>query len=162
MQPVGFNYLLSRRCSIKCFRNFLHLVLPPFVYLMKKLINSLIENMTSIKQLFLLDVTLNMLFDHTLTREFIRHLIKKGIDLIVLPSIFLTIQLNRLHQIILEINKRLLFVINITNPLEVQYSTSINWLLILIFIERLQIAKPQYSVINQQAILLRRNCSCFK
>ena len=29
----------------------------------------MIENMTSVIQLFLLDVTLNMLFDHTLTRK---------------------------------------------------------------------------------------------
>ena len=40
-----------------------------FGYWMKKLINSMIENITSIKQLFLLYVTLNMLFDHTLTRK---------------------------------------------------------------------------------------------
>ena len=38
---------------------------------MKKLINSMIVNMTSIIQLFLLDVTLNMLFDHTLIRKLI-------------------------------------------------------------------------------------------
>ena len=31
--------------------------------------NSMIENMTSIIQLLFLDVTLNMLFDHTLTRK---------------------------------------------------------------------------------------------
>ena len=31
--------------------------------------NSMIENMTSIIQLFLLDVTHNMLFYHTLTRK---------------------------------------------------------------------------------------------
>ena len=60
---------------------------------MKKLINSMIVNMTSIIQLFLLDVTLNMLFDHTL----IRKLIILGTlskyhssirDFIDLPSIF--------------------------------------------------------------------------
>ena len=50
-------------------RDFFHLVLLPFVNWMKKLINSMIENMTSIIQLFLLDVTLNILFDHTLTRK---------------------------------------------------------------------------------------------
>ena len=46
----------------------------------------------------------------------------------------------------------------VTNLLEVQYSISINWLLILILIQRHQIheiAKVQNSVINQQAILLR-------
>ena len=41
----------------------------PFVNWMKKLIHSMIENITSIIQLCLLDVTLNMLFDHTLTRK---------------------------------------------------------------------------------------------
>ena len=37
--------------------------------LIKKPINFMIENMTSIKQLFLLDVTLSMLFDHILTQK---------------------------------------------------------------------------------------------
>ena len=41
--------------------NFFHLVLLPFVNWMKKLINSMMENMTCIIQLFLLDVSLNML-----------------------------------------------------------------------------------------------------
>ena len=35
----------------------------------EEVINSMIENMTSIILLVLLDVTLNMLFDHTLTRK---------------------------------------------------------------------------------------------
>ena len=62
---------------------------------MKKLINSVMENMTSIIQLFLLDVTLNMLFDSYIDSDMnhIRHFIKipfinKGIDFIDLPSIF--------------------------------------------------------------------------
>ena len=38
---------------------------------MKELINSMIVNITSIIQLFLIDVTLNMLFDHTLIRKLI-------------------------------------------------------------------------------------------
>ena len=54
---------------IRCFRNFLHKVLLPSVNWMEKFINSMIENMTTIIQLFLLGVTLNMLFDHTLTRK---------------------------------------------------------------------------------------------
>ena len=44
------------------------------------------------------------------------------------------------------------------NLLEVQYLISINWLLILILIQRLQIheiVKIQNSVMNQQAILLQ-------
>ena len=48
--------------------------------------------------------------------------------------------------------------VNIINLLEVQYSISINWLLILILILRLQIheiKKNQNSVMNQQAILLQ-------
>ena len=56
---------------IKCFQNCLHLVLLPFVYWMRKLINSMIENITSTKQLFLLDASLNMLFVHILTRKLI-------------------------------------------------------------------------------------------
>ena len=51
-----------------------------------------------------------------------------------------------------------LFVINIINLLEVQYSISINWLLTLILILRLQIheiVKIQNSVMNQQAISLQ-------
>ena len=56
----------------------------------------------------------------------------------------------------LKIRNHLLFVINIINLLEVQYSISINWLLILILILRLQIheiVKIQNSVMNLQAIL---------
>ena len=46
-----------------------NLVLLPFVNWVKKLINSMIENMTSIIQLFLLDVTPNMLLDYTFIRK---------------------------------------------------------------------------------------------
>ena len=70
----------------------------------------------------------------------------------------LVIQLNRLFLIILKIKNSLLFVINIINLLEVQYSISINWWLILILIQRLhihEIVNIQNSVMNQQAILLR-------
>ena len=83
----------------------------------------------------------------------IRHFIK--IPCIDLPSI---LHLNHLFLIILKIRNHLLFVINIINLLEVQYSISINWLLILILILRLQIheiVKIQNSVMNQQAILLQ-------
>ena len=79
-----------------------------------------------------------------------------------ISSIYLTyleiIQLNRLFLVILKVKNHLLFVISIINLLEVQYSISINWLLILILIQRLQIheiVKIQNSVMNQQAILLR-------
>ena len=62
---------------------------------------------------------------------------------VLISSIYLAyleiIQLNRLFLVILKIKNRLLFVINIINLLEVQYSISINWLLILILIQRLQI-----------------------
>ena len=47
---------------IKCFRNCLHLVLIPFIRWIKKLMHLNIENMTSIKQRFLLNVTLKMHF----------------------------------------------------------------------------------------------------
>ena len=47
--------------------------------------------------------------------------------------------LNKIYLGFSKIKNRLLFVINITSPLEVQYSISINWLLILILIQRLQI-----------------------
>ena len=60
--------------------------------------------------------------------------------------------------IILKIGNHLLFVINIINLLEVQYSISVNWLLILILILRLQIheiLRIQNSVMNLQAILLQ-------
>ena len=66
--------------------------------------------------------------------------------------------LNHLFLIILKIRNHLLFVINIINLLEVQYSISINWLLILILILRHQIhkiVKIQNSVMNQLAILLQ-------
>ena len=62
-----------------------------------------------------------------------------------------TIQLNRLYQTIWEKNAYLLFVLNITSLLEVRYSISINWLLILILIQRLLIhgiAKNQNSIMN--------------
>ena len=68
------------------------------------------------------------------------------------------ILLNHLFLIILKIRNHLLFVINIINLLEVQYSISINWLLILILILRLQIheiVKIQNSVMNLQAMLLQ-------
>ena len=86
--------------------------------------------------------------------------INKGIDFIDLPSIVYLgiILLNYLFLIILKIRNHLLFVINIINLLEVQYSISINWLLILILILRLQIheiVKIQNSVMNLQAILLQ-------
>ena len=94
----------------------------------------------------------------------IRHFLKKFHSSIrvSISSIYLayleTIQLNRMYLIILKIKKHLLFVINLINLLEVQYSISINWFLILISIQILQIheiVKMQNSVINQQAILLR-------
>ena len=68
------------------------------------------------------------------------------------------ILLNHLFLIILKIGNHLLFVINIINLLEVQYSISINWLLILILILRLQIheiVRIQNYVMNLQAILLQ-------
>ena len=68
------------------------------------------------------------------------------------------IQLSHLFLIILKIRNHLLFVINIINLLEEQYSVTINWLLILILILRLQIheiLKIQNSVMNHQAILLQ-------
>ena len=67
------------------------------------------------------------------------------------------VQLNNLFLIILKIRNHLLFVINIINLLEVQYSISINWLLIILIL-RLQIheiVKIQNSIMNQQAILLQ-------
>ena len=122
----------------------------------EKLINSMIVNMTSIIQLFLLDVTLNMLFDHTLTRK----LIILGTLSKYHSSIRVSISSINLAylEIILKIRNHLLFVINIINVLEVQYSISINWLLILILILRLQtheIVKIQNPVMNLQAILLQ-------
>ena len=66
------------------------------------------------------------------------------------------IQLN-LFLIIFKIRNHLLFVINIINILEVYYSISINWLLILILILRHQIheiVKIQNPVMNQQAIII--------
>ena len=59
----------------------------------------------------------------------------------------------------------LLFVINIINLLEVQYSISINWLIILILILKLQIheiVKIQNSVMNLQAILLQEILKSFQ
>ena len=93
----------------------------------------------------------------------IRHFIKipffnKGIDFIDYLAYLEIIQLNHLFLIILKIRNPLLFVINIINLLEVQYTISINWLLILILILRLQIheiVKIQNSIMNQQAILLQ-------
>ena len=88
---------------------------------MKKLINYMIENMTSIKQLLTrcytqhdlrpyIDSEMNHI-RHFITIQFIN----KGIDFIDLPSI---IQLNRLYLIILKIKNRTLFAINIINLLE--------------------------------------------
>ena len=61
---------------------------------MKKLINSMIENMTSFKQLPLLSVTLNMLFIHTLTSKLVIYevlyqnpIFNEGINFINLQSI---------------------------------------------------------------------------
>ena len=95
----------------------------------------------------------------------IRHFIKipfinKGIDFIDLPRIFRDNTVESSIPDYLKIRNHLLFVLNIINLLEVQYSISINWLLILILILilRLQIheiVKIQNSVINQQAILLQ-------
>ena len=93
----------------------------------------------------------------------IKHFIKiPFINKVSISSIYLAyleiIQLNNLFLFILKIRTHLLFVINIINLLEVQYSISINWLLILILILRLQIhetVKIQNFVTNQQAILLQ-------
>ena len=93
----------------------------------------------------------------------IRHFIKipfinKGIDFIDLPSIFRDNTVESSIPDYFEIGNHLLFVINIINLLEVQYSISINWLLILILILRLQIheiVRIQNSVMNLQAILLQ-------
>ena len=66
--------------------------------------------------------------------------------------------LNHLFLIILKIRNHLLFAMNIINLLEVQYSISISWLLLLILILRLQIheiVKIQNSVMNLQDILLQ-------
>ena len=131
---------------------------------MKKLINFKIVNMTSIIQLFLFDVTLNMLFDHTLTRKLIilgtlskyHSSIRVSISSIYLAYLEIVL-LNHLFLIILKIRNHLLFAINIINLLEVQYSISINWLLILILILRPQIheiVKNKNSVMNLQDILL--------
>ena len=64
--------------------------------------------------------------------------INKGIDFIDLPSIFRDNTVNSLFLIILKIKKCLLFVINIINLLEVQYLISINWLIILILIQKVR------------------------
>ena len=95
----------------------------------------------------------------------IRHLIKipftnKGIDFIDLPSIFRDNTVESSIPAYFE-NKELPIistVINIINLLEVQYSISIDLMLSLILILRLQnheIVKIQNSVMDQQAILLR-------
>ena len=93
----------------------------------------------------------------------IRHFIKipfinKGIDFIDIPSIFRDSTVESSIPDYLKIRNHLLFAINIINLLEVQYSISINWLLILILILRLQIheiVKIQNSVMNLQDILLQ-------
>ena len=93
-------------------------------------------------------------------RHFIKiTLIKKGIDFINLSSIFRDNKVESSIPDYLKIKNRLLFVINIINLLEVQYSISINWLLIFVLIQRHQIheiSKNQNPVIDQQAILLRK------
>ena len=105
------------------------------------------------------------LFHHTLTRKLIilgtlskyHSSIRVSISSIYLAYLEI-ILLNHLFLIILKIRNHLLFVINIINLLEVQYSISINWLLILILILRHQtyeIVKIQNSVVNVQAILLQ-------
>ena len=84
--------------------------------------------------------------------------INKGIDFIDLPSIFRDNTVESSIPDYFENKYHLLFVINIINLLEVHYSISINWLLILILILRHQIheiVKIQNSVMNQQAILLQ-------
>ena len=93
----------------------------------------MIENMTSIKQLFLLDVALSMLFDHILTQKSVILDTLSKFHLSIKVSISSTyllyleiIQLNHLYQIILKIRNDLLFVIDITNQLEVQYSVLMN------------------------------------
>ena len=91
----------------------------------------------------------------------IRHFIKipfinKGIDFIDLPSIFKDNTVESSIPNYFENKEPLLFVINIINLLEVQYSISINWLLILILILTLQIheiVKIRNSVMNLQDIL---------
>ena len=106
-----------------------------------------------------------MLFDHTLIRKLIilgtlskyHSSIRVSISSIYLAYLEI-ILLNHLFLIILKIGNHLLFVINIINLLEVQYSISINWLLLLILILRLQIheiVRIQNSVMNLQAILLQ-------
>ena len=62
--------------------------------------------------------------------------INKGIDFIDLPSIFRDNTVESSIRDYFENKERILFVINIINLLEVQYSISINWLLILILIHR--------------------------
>ena len=140
----------------------------------------------SIASLHKLDKEANKFYDskhdlyHTalLTRCYTQHALRPYIDSeinhirllskyhssirVSISSIYLAyleiILLNHLFLIILKIGNHLLFVINIVNLLEVQYSISINWLLILILILRPQIpeiVRIQNSVMNLQAILLQ-------
>ena len=149
-----------------CFRNFLHLVLLPFVNLDEKA-NKFYDRKHDLYHTAFLtrcytQHALRPYVDSEMNH--IRHFIKipfiyKGVSI---SSIYLAyleiIQLNYLFLIILKIKNLLLFVINIINLLEVQYSISINWLLILILVLRLQIheiVKFQNSVMNQQVILLQ-------
>ena len=91
----------------------------------------------------------------------IRHFIKipfinKGIDFVDLPSIFRDKTVESSFPDYFENKEPPIICFYIINLLEVQYSISINWLLIFILIQRLQIheiAKIQNSVMNQQAIL---------
>ena len=93
----------------------------------------------------------------------IRHFIKipfinKGIDFIDLPSIFRDNTVESSIPDYFENREPPIICFNIINLLEVQYSISINWLLILILILRLQIheiVRIQNSVMNLQAILLQ-------
>ena len=84
--------------------------------------------------------------------------INNGIVFIDLPSIFRDNTVESSVPDFFENKEPPIFVINIINLLVVQYSISINWLLILMLILRLQIheiVKIQNSVINLQAILLQ-------
>ena len=93
----------------------------------------------------------------------VRHFIKipfinKGIDFIDLPSIFRDNTVESSIPDYFENKEPPIIFINIINLLEEQYSISINWLLILILILRLQIheiVKIQNSVMSLQAILLQ-------
>ena len=83
--------------------------------------------------------------------------INKGIDFIDLPVIARDNTVESSIPNYFENKELLIICYNVTNLLEVQYSISINWLLILILIQRHQIreiAKIQNSFIIQVAISL--------